>query len=230
MSNPIDDLFILCPDIDSLRIQQLSAYADLLRCYTRKLNLISRSDIDQAWTNHIFPSLLPNILLPFPVGVAVLDLGSGGGLPGIPLKIIRPDLKFVLLDSSHKKSAFLRMAVRNLNLADIEIVTGRIEPPVTDQALTKRFHAVTARAVAGFDRLMEWSRPLLGKNGYLLAWKGESDLEELNRFLSRIPVKCDIQRVPEKYWPVSRKFEQLVFVRLFLNEPVNDAGMNGDLS
>jgi 16S rRNA (guanine527-N7)-methyltransferase len=218
LSNPIDDLFVLYPDIDSIQIDKLSVYVDLLRNYNKKLNLISRSDIDQVWTNHIFPSLFANILLPFPVGVAVIDLGSGGGLPGIPLKIIRPDLQFVLLDSSHKKSAFLRVAVSKLDLAEIEVFTGRIASSVTDQALVNRFDAVTVRAVASFDHLIEWSRPLLRENGYLLAWKGESDLKELKAYISRNPVKIDLHRIPESYWSVSRKFEQLVFVRLFLNE------------
>ena len=210
-----DDIKKLCPSIVPEQIIQLRSFADLLRLYNKRLNLISRSDIEQLWTNHIFPSLLADILLPFPSGVAVLDLGSGGGLPGIPLKIIRPDLKFVLLDSSQKKTAFLRMAVMKLGLSGVEIVNTRISAPKIDKRLLSRFGVVTARAVANFDSLFKWSLPLLETGGYLLAWKGESDLAELQTVVKEKGLEYQVVRVPKKYWPLSSKFDQLCFVKLF---------------
>jgi 16S rRNA (guanine527-N7)-methyltransferase len=184
-------------------------------------------DIEQVWVNHIFPSLLANVLLPFPLGVAVLDLGSGGGLPGMPLKIIRPDLKVVLLDSSQKKTAFLRMVVIKLDIPGVEIVTTRISPPAAKEKLTGRFRVITARAVANFENLIECSESLLGPAGYLLAWKGESDLAELQRSVLDKAVHYEIVRVPEIYWPISGKFEQLCFVKLFFNaSTVNTATGN----
>jgi 16S rRNA (guanine527-N7)-methyltransferase len=212
---PLDDLNKLFPSITLQQIQQLRSFADLLKAYNKKLNLISRIDIEQLWTNHIFPSLLADILLPFLSGVAVLDLGSGGGLPGFPLKIIRPDLKFVLLDSSQKKTAFLRMAAMKLGLSGVEIVNTRISPPQIDNSLLSRFQVVTARAVANFDKLIKWSLPLLETGGYLLAWKGESDLAELPAVVKEKGLEYQVVRVPKSYWPLSPKFEQLCFVKLY---------------
>ena len=220
MPVPAEVLKILCPSITAFQVRQLSSYVDLLRAYNKKLNLISRIDIERVWVNHIFPSLLANVLLPFPLGVAVLDLGSGGGLPGVPLKIIRSDLKFVLLDSSQKKTAFLRMAVSKLDISGLEIVTTRISPPAIEEALAGRFQVITARAVANFEHLIEWSVPLLDPAGYLLAWKGISDVAELQQSVLGNAVQYEVFRVPENYWPVSEKFEQLCLVKIFLNKSV----------
>ena len=102
---------------------------------------------------------LPGSFLRLPVGITVLDLGTGGGLPGVPLAILRSDLRVVLLDSVAKKTAALAEIVRDLGLGNAEVLTGRAEERSFQQ--TFRCDVVIARAVASLVELIRWSRPLL---------------------------------------------------------------------
>ncbi|UCF63933.1 MAG: 16S rRNA (guanine(527)-N(7))-methyltransferase RsmG [bacterium] len=208
-------LDIIRPQISPAQQQQLMQYADLLQQYNQKLNLISRRDIPRVWENHIFPSILANSFVDFPLGAAVADLGSGGGLPGIPLKIIRPDLKLVLIDSSRKKTAFLRQVVYLLGIKQSEVLQARLTPREINDMLRNRFKVVMARAVAGFRELWELSGPLLEKNGFMLTWKGESDLTELQQLAPQINIRYQVGRIPEEFWKFSPKLSQLCFVQIW---------------
>jgi 16S rRNA (guanine527-N7)-methyltransferase len=203
------------PNISPAQQQQLAKYVNLLQQYNQKLNLVSRRDIPRVWENHIFPSIFANSFVDFPLGVAVADLGSGGGLPGIPLKIIRPDLKLVLIDSSRKKTAFLRQVVYLLGIKQAEVLQIRLLPQEINDMLRNRFTAVVARAVAGFRELWDLSGPLLEVNGSLVAWKGESDLAELQVVAPQMNIRYQVWRIPESFWKYSPKLSQLCFVQIW---------------
>jgi 16S rRNA (guanine527-N7)-methyltransferase len=115
----------------------------------------------------------------FPLGARILDLGTGGGLPGIPIRILRSDLSFVLLDATKKKVEAVQDMIRELSLTSISAVWGRAEEIGKTAAQAHRFDLVIARAVAPLDDLAKWSKlflrePLTGRR--LLALKG-GDLE-----------------------------------------------------
>jgi len=203
------------PEISIAQQQQLQDYVDLLQRYNQKLNLVSRRDISRVWENHIFPSVLVNNFVDFLPGVAVADLGSGGGLPGIPLKIIRPDLELVLIDSSRKKTAFLRQVVYQLGISRTEVVQLRLSPRQEVSGLKNRFSVVLARAVTGFRELWELSRPLLTVDGFLLAWKGQSDLGELQAGAPPMRIRYQIKRIPEPFLRLSTKLSQLCYVQIW---------------
>ena len=156
---------------------QLARYLDLLLAANQTMNLTRITDRPQAELLHVADALTA---LPFlPAGEHRLaDLGSGGGVPGIPLAVARPDARVLLVESTKKKAAFLRQAVEQLGLTNIEVSDQRVE----DLGLSNRratFDVATARAVALLPWLIEWAVPLLKKGGVLLAMKGERANDEI---------------------------------------------------
>ncbi|NOX38398.1 MAG: 16S rRNA (guanine(527)-N(7))-methyltransferase RsmG [Calditrichaeota bacterium] len=169
----------LFPEFTLQQWQQLDAFVDRLREWNQRVNLVSRRDVDHLWEHHILPSLLPLKMVNIPVGSRCLDMGSGGGFPAIPLKIARPDLEFLLVESVRKKSLFLRMIIQELSLECIAVMNQRVESLHSLEAFQEAFDWVTARAVADLATLLEWGHPLLRKGGTFLFWKGEADEPEL---------------------------------------------------
>ncbi len=137
----------------------LQRYVDLLLEWNAKINLISRRDEGNVWVSHILHSLAPLFVLEIPDGAHVLDLGTGGGLPGVPMAIARKDLTFVLLDSIRKKTVALDAIVRELGLTNVTVKTGRVEDSSRDMAGS--FDIVFARAVAPLVDLVRWAKPLV---------------------------------------------------------------------
>ncbi len=179
--------------LDELKEKLLAEYVRLLLDWNSRVNLISRRDPENIWESHILHSLATLCVLEIPPNTSLLDLGSGGGLPGIPLAIIRGDLSITLLDSIQKKVRAVEDILKKLGLSQVRTVCARAEE--AGGRLAGTFDAVIARAVAPLADLVRWSRPFLnGRRGevtrdrrsgkedqfsfpYLLALKG-GDLEK----------------------------------------------------
>lgn len=153
-------------------------YADLLAGDGVRKGLIGPRETPRLWDRHLVNCAVVAELLP--TGVRVVDVGTGAGLPGVVLACLRPDLRVDLVDSLHRRTAFLVDAVAGLGLADrVRVVTGRAEDAaVRDLVGTTEW--VTARAVAPLDRLTRWCLPLLGSGGTLLALKGRQAAAEID--------------------------------------------------
>jgi 16S rRNA (guanine527-N7)-methyltransferase len=147
--------------LSSKQLASLEEYAALLLEWNKKINLISRRDEENIWTSHLLHCLSLLFKVDLPMGSAVLDLGTGGGLPGIPLKIVRPDIMLALLDSTQKKINAVRDIVSALGLKDIKAVWGRAEDVGKKREYNSNYDVVVARAVAPLDDLVRWSGPLL---------------------------------------------------------------------
>ncbi len=145
--------------LDGRALILLQRYAELLVDWNAKVNLVSRNDIQNVWQNHILHSLSIFSLLRIEAGIRVLDLGTGGGLPGIPISIVRDDLKITLLDSIQKKTAAVQNMVDSLALSNVEVITGRAEEIAKKN--NEGWDVVISRAVAPLVQLIEWSKPLL---------------------------------------------------------------------
>lgn len=159
--------------------QRLRQFLSLLQKWNRVYNLTAITDPTQMWTHHVADSLsivpLLDSLLARSNSNRVLDVGSGAGLPGIPLAIVRPDWELTLVDSSSKKTAFITQAIAELGLSNATVITARIE------ALTSRpFAVITSRAFASLTDFTERSRHLLAADGVWLAMKGGLPDEELH--------------------------------------------------
>ena len=151
----------------------LLAYLDLLARWNRAYNLTAVRDPREMVSRHLLDSLA---MAPFLDGVATLaDLGTGPGLPGIPLAIARPGLHVALVEANGKKARFLREAVRTLGLANAEVAESRIEALDRPGA----FDAITARALATLPQILAFGGHLLGPGGRLLAMKGARPDEEI---------------------------------------------------
>lgn len=151
--------------LDEVKADRLAQFVDLLLEWNRRVNLVSRRDSSNIWESHILHSLSVLFLLEIPPGISLLDLGSGGGLPGIPLAIVRGDLEVTLLDSIQKKARVLEDIVRRLGVPGIAVAGARAEDMGREAGFRGRFDAVIARAVAPLADLVRWSRPLLRKSG-----------------------------------------------------------------
>ena len=151
----------------------LLAYLDLLARWNRTYNLTAVRDPREMVSRHLLDSLA---MEPFLDGIATLaDLGTGPGLPGIPLAIARPGLRVALVEANGKKARFLREAVRTLGLANAEVAESRIEALDRPGA----FDAITARALATLPQILEFGGHLLASGGRLLAMKGARPDEEI---------------------------------------------------
>lgn len=162
-------------DLTGDEIHAFISYLHELRRWNRRVNLTSIEDEREIVIRHFLDSLTPLEVL----GKAwkVLDVGSGAGFPGIPLKIVRPDLSVVLIDSSKKKVAFERHIIRTLRLEGIEAIHGRVEGLAC--TMPRVFDAVISRAFSRVAMLASLSAPLLKPGGFLVAMKGPRWKEEL---------------------------------------------------
>jgi 16S rRNA (guanine527-N7)-methyltransferase len=151
-------------------------YARLLATEGTVRGLIGPREVTRLWERHLLNSAAIESLVP--VGARVVDVGSGAGLPGIPLALARPDLTVTLLEPLARRVAFLTECVRRLGLERVTVVRGRAEEGPIRRQLGGA-DVVTARAVAPLDKLAGWCLPLLRPGGLLLAMKGSTAAAEL---------------------------------------------------
>jgi 16S rRNA (guanine527-N7)-methyltransferase len=155
-------------------LDKAQQYAELLATTGVERGLLGPREVPRLWTRHLLNCAVVAELIPS--GSAVDDIGSGAGLPGIVLALIRPDLEVTLVEPLLRRATFLGEAVAQLGLPNTEVVRARAEDRATGGA---RADVVTARAVAPLDRLAAWCLPLVRQGGSLLALKGESAADEL---------------------------------------------------
>ena len=157
-------------------VDAAAEYARLLATEGTVRGMIGPREVPRLWERHLLNSAAIASLVP--VGARVVDVGSGAGLPGIPLALARPDLTVTLLEPLARRVAFLTGCVRRLGLERVTVVRGRAEEGPIRRQLGGA-DVVTARAVAPLDKLAGWCLPLLRPGGLLLAMKGSTAAAEL---------------------------------------------------
>ncbi|MHB8622435.1 MAG: 16S rRNA (guanine(527)-N(7))-methyltransferase RsmG [Sulfuricaulis sp.] len=169
--------------------EKLLIFLELLEKWNRAYNLTAVRDPEQMVPRHLLDSLSA---LPHLQGARILDIGTGAGLPGIPLALARPDLGFTLLDSNAKKTRFITQAIHELGLKNIEIAQERVEkfhPPV-------KFDTLIARAFASIPDMLAASRHLCVSHGRFLVMKGVFPQEELAAVIDGYQAEVKAQRIP----------------------------------
>ncbi|WP_150911824.1 16S rRNA (guanine(527)-N(7))-methyltransferase RsmG [Marinobacter halotolerans] len=159
--------------LDAATQAKLLAFLALLNKWNRAYNLTAVRDPGQMVSRQLLDSLS---ILPFVSTDHLLDVGAGGGLPGIPLAIVRPDSRFTLLDSNSKKTRFLTQCVLELGLKNVEVIHGRAEQCQPDQP----FQQISSRAFTALDNLVAWCGDLLANDGEFLAMKGQFPDDEVS--------------------------------------------------
>lgn len=151
---------------------QLIAYLHLLQKWNKAYNLTAITDFDKMVSYHLLDSLS---VAPHLVGNHIVDVGSGAGLPGIPLAIFYPEKQFTLIDSIGKKTRFITQAVRELGLANVQVANCRAEEYPSKHS----FDTMIARAVASVDDLVRISKALLRADGTLMMMKSDASQEKI---------------------------------------------------
>jgi 16S rRNA (guanine527-N7)-methyltransferase len=163
--------------LSEAQLNQLSRYLDLLELANQRMNLTRIVDRAAAEIGHVADALT---VLPYLPGgpIKMADVGSGGGVPGIPLAIARPEAAMVLIESTKKKAVFLKQTATELGLANVTVLDSRVED-VGRGMERETFDVAVVRAVATMNWLAEWCLPLVKVGGKMLAMKGARIAEEL---------------------------------------------------
>ncbi|HJG64469.1 MULTISPECIES: 16S rRNA (guanine(527)-N(7))-methyltransferase RsmG [Corynebacterium] len=160
------------------RLLLAEKYHDLLATDGSTRGFIGPREVPRLWERHLINCAVIGDVMD--EGATVVDVGSGAGLPGIPLAIARPDLRITLIEPLLKRSVFLQEVVDKLALDNVTVIRGRAEEGPIKKAVAGA-DIVTSRAVAPLGKLAKWSLPLVRRGGEMIAMKGESVHEELAR-------------------------------------------------
>nr|WP_140920641.1 16S rRNA (guanine(527)-N(7))-methyltransferase RsmG [Limnobaculum xujianqingii] len=186
MQNQFDKLLKAAGmELSQLQKEQLLGYVALLHKWNKAYNLTSVRDPQQMLIRHIMDSIVVN---PHLQGNCFIDVGTGPGLPGIPLAIVRPDAQFTLLDSLGKRIRFIRQVMHELNITNVTPVQSRVE----DYSIPQGFDGVISRAFASLQDMLKWCHHLPSKeHGKFYALKGIISEEEL----SQVPAGFHVQEI-----------------------------------
>ncbi|WP_297803875.1 16S rRNA (guanine(527)-N(7))-methyltransferase RsmG [uncultured Polaribacter sp.] len=172
-------------DLTATQIEQFSKLQELYKDWNLKINVVSRKDIDELYLRHVLHSLAIAKLVQFKPGSKVLDVGTGGGFPGIPLSILFPETQFHLVDSIGKKIKVVNEVAEGLGLTNVKTTNGRVEEQVKDT-----YDFIVSRAVAQMETFVRWTKGKISKkqnhdlkNG-ILYLKGGDLTEELKLYTS----------------------------------------------
>ncbi len=165
--------------LTSAQCEQFEKYYELLLEWNKKINLTRITEPDEVVTKHFVDSLSLLKYCDIPNGAKVIDVGTGAGFPGIPLKIVRPDIKLTLLDSLNKRLNFLNEVCEQINI-NAELVHSRAEDGAKKAEYRERFDISVSRAVARLNTLSEYCLPYIKVGGSFIAMKGPELTEELN--------------------------------------------------
>lgn len=204
------------PNLTDHQTEQFKLLYDLYVDWNSKINVVSRKDIESLYEKHVLHSLAIAKYIQFEKGTKILDIGTGGGFPGIPLAILFPDTEFTLCDSVAKKIKVAEEISKGIGLNNTDFVVGRVEN------LKEEFHFILSRAVAPMETLYRWTQDYIAEdcfnsklNGYLLLKGG--DLKEEIKELKRLNAKLHVQTADLNTFFEGEFFETKQLVYIFKN-------------
>jgi len=177
--------------LNSHQLEQFQTYYRELIDWSRRINLTTITEPKEVQLKHFLDSLSVIPAFKQPViseNLSLIDIGSGAGFPGLPLKIALPDIKLVLLEATGKKAAFLRHLTQKLNLDDVEVLAGRAEDIARQVQYRQRFDIVLSRAVAALPTLAELTLPFCAIGGRIVIQKKGDIIDEVSRAAKAIEI------------------------------------------
>lgn len=183
-------------DISGGKLEDFEKYKELLLEWNQKINITAITDDDEIDIKHFLDSLTPFVTNLVKGKKRLIDIGTGGGFPGLPLKIVNPELDVTLMDSLNKRIVFLKEVISQLGLDEIEAIHGRAEELSRTPQHREQYDIAISRAVASLDTLSEYCIPFVKEGGYFISMKGPDVDEEMK--LSQNAIKILGGRLVEK--------------------------------
>lgn len=204
--------------LEEIKTEKFSQFFNILTEHNKLYNLTSVIQEKDVYIKHFLDSVVGEKF--FPYGANVIEIGSGGGFPSIPLKLLRDDLRFTLVESTQKKCNHLQECVNNLSLTNVKILNIRAEDGGKDPLLREKFDCVCARAVARLNTLAEYCMPFIKKGGKFIAYKGDCE-EELEEAKKAIDVLGGVIENVENYeLPDGAGKRSIIIIKKVKNTPL----------
>lgn len=206
-------------EISDDQINCFEKYYELLIEKNKVMNLTAITDKEDVIVKHFIDSiaLIPYLLdkgININNELKIIDIGTGAGFPGLPLKIMMPDVKFTLLDSLNKRVSFLNEVIDELRLKDIEALHGRAEDYASDNKYREKYDICVSRAVANLSTLSEYCIPFVKEDGFFISYKAGESEEEINNSKNAIKILGGkINKVEEFVLPGTDASRVFVFIR-----------------
>ena len=215
-----DKLAKINMDISDSQLEQFKIYYDMLIDKNKVMNLTAITDLDQVIDKHFVDSVMLGKNYDLSGNISLIDVGTGAGFPGIPLKIMYPELRVTLLDSLNKRVLFLQEVIDTLELSDIEAVHYRAEEGARDARYREHFDVCVSRAVANLSALSEYCIPYVKPGGYFISYKSGEVEEEIVNAKNAIHLlggkydRCEKMSIPDT--DIARSF---VYIKKGKNTP-----------
>lgn len=174
-----NDALVFGIHLDEIQLQQFYDYYNLLIEWNNKMNLTSITEFNDVMKKHFLDSISIAKYIKLNSDMNVLDIGTGAGFPGLPIKILYPDIKITLLDSLNKRVNFLNEIISSLNLKNVETIHGRAEDYARDPLYREKFDLVVSRAVANLSSLSELCLPFVKVGSKFVSYKSEKADDEI---------------------------------------------------
>lgn len=202
-------------EITREQLQKFDRYISLLIQWNKVMNLTAIVEADEIMVDHFLDSLSIFKEVKFEGPVSVIDVGTGAGFPGVPIKIMRPEIQLVLLDSLRKRTEFLSALRDELHLEDVEIIHSRAEDLAKKDDYREQFDFALSRAVASLNVLAEYCVPFIKKGGLFISYKGPAANDELLKARNAInTLGCkDAYSLRDAHVPYSDKTRKLVIIK-----------------
>lgn len=213
-----------CDDIgvefDEKKYNQFIKYKELIQEWNQKVNLTAITEDEEIIKKHFIDSIKLLKFNKIDGNSKIIDIGTGGGFPGIPLKIVMPNIKITLLDSLRKRVSFLELVTKELGLTDVEPIHGRAEDFAQQEKYREKYDFAVSRAVANMTVLSELCIPFVKVNGYFLPLKGPAIDDEMRDASNAIAILgCKVEKIIDVVVEDSDLKHNLVIVKKFKNTP-----------
>ena len=204
--------------LSEMQLKQFYTYMNLLIDWNKKINLTAIVEPNEIILKHFVDSL--TILKYISDGTKIIDVGTGAGFPGIPLKIAKPSIEIVLLDSLQKRINFLEEVIKQLNIEKIKTIHSRVEDFGKDQKYREKFDMATSRAVANLSTLSEYLLPLVKVGGKVISMKGSFIGEELENSKNALNILGGkIEKIEKLNLPNSDMNRNILIINKIKNTP-----------